>query len=206
MSSLDIINAKKEKVGQVALADSFLTRKPNKAVLYQAVRRSLAGRHHGTVDTKTRAEVNFTSKKMYRQKGTGNARHSSRKTSPFVGGGRVFGPHQRDHALGMNKKVRRLALREALAGQFQGHHVVVVQEVPLKQIKTRDARSFFEGIGVHAGLVVLEAPSEIIKKSVRNLPDFKVIFADQLNVFDILKYPKLIFTSKAFEMVSQKLS
>ena len=114
MTSLDIIGEKKKKVGSVELGDALLADKVNKAVLYQAVKWFQSGKHHGTVRTKTRSEVLFTSKKVYRQKGTGNARHGSMKSSPFVGGGRVFGPKPRDYTLGLPKKVRRLALREAL--------------------------------------------------------------------------------------------
>src|SRR5262245_58065435 len=137
MALLPIINSKKEQVGELKLKDELLKERPNQTVIYSAVRRHLASKHHGTVDTKTRAEVHRTTKKVYRQKGTGNARHGSRKSSPFVGGGRVFGPHQRDYALDMPKKVRKLALREVLRIQIMEGKVTLLDSFPFKKIKTK---------------------------------------------------------------------
>ncbi|MDO8519002.1 MAG: 50S ribosomal protein L4 [Deltaproteobacteria bacterium] len=203
MSKLDIINSANKKVGEIDLSEA-LKEKVNKAVLYQAVKTYLSSKHHGTVDTKTRAEVLFTTKKVYRQKGTGNARHGSMKSSPFVGGGRVFGPHPRDYTLGMNKKVRRLAVREALKARLIDGSVMVVEKIPLTQIKTSTAVKFMDGLGLKGGLVVLEAADDVIEKSVRNIRDFKLVRADTVNVFDLLKYPKILFTAGAFSKVAEK--
>ncbi|MBI2340914.1 MAG: 50S ribosomal protein L4 [Deltaproteobacteria bacterium] len=204
MSTLDIIGENKKKVGSVELADPLLAAKVNKAVLYQAVKWALSGRHHGTVRTKTRSEVLFTTKKVYRQKGTGNARHSSRKSSPFVGGGRVFGPKPRDYTLGLPKKVRRLALREALRQRLKESRVTVLDGFPLKQIKTKEALKFLSGLDVQGGLIVLEAPQEFVQKSVRNLKGFKTILTDQINLLDLLSYPKVIFTRASFDSVQKR--
>ena len=204
MSTLDIIGEKKKKVGSVDLADALLADKVNKAVLYQAVKWFQSGKHHGTVRTKTRSEVLFTSKKVFRQKGTGNARHGSMKSSPFVGGGRVFGPKPRDYTLGLPKKVRKLALREALRHQLKESRIMVLEEFPFKQIKTGEAAVFLSGLGLNGGLIVLEAPQEFVQKSVRNLKGFKIILADQINVVDLLCYPKLIFTKASFDSVQKK--
>lgn len=204
MPTLDIIGEKKQKVGSIDLADTLLADKVNKAVLYQAVKWFQSGKHHGTVRTKTRSEVLFTSKKVFRQKGTGNARHGSMKSSPFVGGGRVFGPKPRDYTLGLPKKVRRLALREALKHQLKESRVMVVDAFPLKQIKTKEAYAFLSGLEVERGLIVLEAPLAEVQKSVRNLKGFKTILVDQMNVVDLLRYPKLIFTRASFDSVQKK--
>lgn len=204
MTSLDIIGEKKKKVGSVELGDALLVDKVNKAVLYQAVKWFQSGKHHGTVRTKTRSEVLFTSKKVYRQKGTGNARHGSMKSSPFVGGGRVFGPKPRDYTLGLPKKVRRLALREALRHQLKESRIVVLNGFPFEKINTKEASGFLSDLGLDRGLIVLEAPLETVQKSVRNLKGFKTVLADQINVVDLLAYPKLIFTKAAFDTVQKK--
>lgn len=204
MSSLDIINAKNDKVGLVALDPKLMSEKINKAVLYQAVRAHLAGKHHGTVDTKTRAEVLRTGKKVFKQKGTGNARHGSMKSSPFVGGGRVFGPHQRDYAQKVNKKVKILAIREALRYQIAGKNLTVVDSIPVKAAKTKPALEFFNKIQIQKGLVVIEAGQTIVEKSIRNLKGFKVITPEQVNVFDLVKYAKVVVTAPVFESLKKK--
>ncbi|MBX7148395.1 50S ribosomal protein L4 [bacterium] len=204
MSTIQVIDEKNKKVGEVSLAASLTEEKVNKAVLYDAVKRYLASKHHGTVRTKTRAEVNLTNKKVYRQKGTGNARHGAMKSAPFVGGGRVFGPKPRDYTLGMNKKVRILAIREAFKSRVADGALIVVSSIPLTEIKTSKAKAYFEGIKVNAGLVILENADKNIVKSVQNLRDFKILNADNLNVFDLLKYPKVVLTQKAFEAVNSR--
>lgn len=206
MSAINIIDANKKKVGEYPLDDAFLTDKVNKAVLYQAVKTALAAKHHGTHDTKTRAEVLRTGKKLYRQKGTGNARHGSRKTSPFVGGGRVFGPHPRDYNLGFPKKVKNLALREALRYQMIEGKVVIVDSVPLKEIKTKEALAFFKGIDVPKGLLIIETKLPAIEKSVRNLAHFNVALANQVNAYDLLKSDRLVITKASFALLEGRYS
>lgn len=204
MSKLEIVNSGNKKVGEIVLGEALLTDKVNKAVLYQAVKSHLASKHHGTVDTKTRAEVLRTTKKVYNQKGTGNARHGSMKSAPFVGGGRVFGPHPRDYTIRMNKKTRKLAVREALKARLIDGSVMVVEQIPLTTIKTKEAVKFLSGLGLSGGLIILEAADEVIAKSVGNIRDYKLIRADQVNVFDLLKYRKILFTAGAFGKIQEK--
>jgi len=204
MASIEVINENNKKVEDVSIADKIMTDKVNKAVLYQAIHHHQASQHHGTVKTQDRTEVSRTTKKVYRQKGTGGARHGSRRPAPFVGGGRVFGPRPRDYSYKLNKKVRSLAVKEALRYQLQEGNIKVVKEISFAEIKTKNAIEFFKGIEVSRGLVVLDKPSEIIEKSVRNLVGFKVVRAAQLKVFDILKAPTLIFTAQAFNQVSER--
>lgn len=201
MALLEIIGDNNKKTGEISLSDALFSKKVNEAVLYQAVKTHLASKHHGTVDTKTRREVLFTTKKVYRQKGTGNARHGSMKSAPFVGGGRVFGPHPRDYTLGLPKKVRRLAVREALRSQLVDKGVMIIDQFPLQSIKTSEAVKFLNSLGLTGGLIILEGASEVVEKSVRNIRGYKLVRASEINVFDVLKYPKLIFTAKAFEKV-----
>ncbi len=204
MATLNVVDGQNKKVSTVEFADAILSEKINKAVLHAAVRMNLAGLHHGTVDTKTRAEVNRTGKKVYKQKGTGGARHGSRKSSPFVGGGRVFGPHPRDFSLGMNKKVKQLALKEAIRSKLQSNSLSVVKSFPFKEIKTKLAADFFKALGLSEGLVIIEKSDEKITKSIRNLIGFKVVLPNQLKVFDLLKYKNTIISELAFEEVSKR--
>jgi large subunit ribosomal protein L4 len=203
MNQIDIVDGK-GKVGQIALDSEIVDSKVNKAVLYEAVKRQLAGKHHGTVRTKTRSEVLRTSKKLHKQKGTGGARHGSRKSSPFVGGGRVFGPKPRDYSLGMTKKVRALAFREALKAQLQKNAVTVVQDIPLKAIKTKDAKAFLSKLGFGRGLIILTGTNDVHEKSLRNIRDVKVARAEHIELLDILKFPKILFTAEAFEGVKNR--
>jgi len=204
MANLDIVDGKNKKVGTVEVADALLSEKLNKAVLHAAVRMNLAGKHHGTVDTKTRAEVNRTNKKVYRQKGTGNARHGSRKSSPFVGGGRVFGPHPRDFSLGMNKKVRQLALKEAFKSKLQEKTLTVVKGFPFKEVKTKAAAVFFKDMGVDQALIIIDKADDNVVKSIRNLKGFKVVLPNQLKVFDLLKYKNALVSEPAFAEISKR--
>ncbi len=204
MATLDIIEGQKKKSGSITLDDALVSDKVNKAVLYQAVRANLSAKHHGTVNTKTRADVCRTTKKVYRQKGTGGARHGSKKSSPFVGGGRVFGPHPRDYTIRLPKKVRQLALREAIRSKIQEKDLLVVKDFPFKEIKTKVAADFFKGLEVSSALVVLNTASDMVEKSVRNLKGFKVLSVNELSVVEILKYPRLVFTADSFGEVQKR--
>ena len=204
MGTIAVNNSESKKVADLAVDDTLTEGKVNKAVLHAAVRRALAGKHHGTVSTKTRAEVLRTGKKSIKQKGSGGARHGSRKSSPFVGGGRVFGPKPRDYTLDMNKKVRRLALREALKWQIQLGAVTVLDQIAFKEIKTKQAATLFTKLGISRGLVVIESATDAIVKSIRNLKGFKVVPAQHLELYDLVKFPKIVFTSKSFEEVSRR--
>lgn len=204
MATLDIIEAGKKKVGSVSLTDALLSEKVNKAVLYQAVRANLSADHHGTVDTKTRAEVLRTGKKLHKQKGTGGARHGSRKSSPFVGGGRVFGPHQRDFTIRLPRKVRQLAMKEVFKELLQQKKVLVVKDLPFKEAKTKVAAKFLGSLDIKGGLVVIERATPTIEKSVRNIKGFKVLKISELSVVELLRYQNVVLTENTFEAISKR--
>lgn len=206
MDKLDIINAKNKKVGEISLVEGFTKEPTNKAVVHLAIKRVLAGKHHGTVSTKTRADVLRTTKKVYRQKGTGGARHGSMKSSPFVGGGRVFGPKPRDFTQSMTKKSKKLALREALKGQIQDGLVTIIDSIPLKEIKTKLAADFFKGLGIEKALVIVDQASDVLQKSIRNLKGFKLLATKELNVYELVKSPRLLFTSEAFDSFQKRVA
>ena len=135
---IPVKNISGEKVAEIELRDDIFAIEPNKAVMHQALVRQLANARQGTHSTKTRGEVVGTTAKWYRQKGTGRARHGSRKAPIFVGGGVVFGPKPRKYTKKMPKKMRRLALRSALSAKAAGEQIVVVDELAFDKPKTRN--------------------------------------------------------------------
>lgn len=203
-TTIEVIDGVKGKAASIPLDPAIFEKKVNKALLWQSVKVDGSAKQHGTVDTKTRAEVHRTGKKIYRQKGTGNARHGSRKSSPFVGGGRVFGPHPRDRALNLPKKMKLAALREALKARLIEGSVTVVKEFPFRESKTKEAVRFFSGLGVAGALVVLKERSDPVEKSIRNLPGFEVVRGDQMTVTDLLAHPRVVFSQAAFEAAQKR--
>lgn len=204
LDKIDIVDGANTKVGQISLNAELFKKRVNKSLLYQSAKADAASHHHGTADTKTRAEVHRTGKKIYRQKGTGNARHGPRKSSPFVGGGRVFGPHPRDFATPLPKKMKLAAVREALKIRMIEGSVTVVKDLPFTEPKTKEAVHFFSGMGVDGALVVLSEKSVPVEKSIRNLVGFQVVKADQMTVSDLLGHPRVVFTQAAFEAAQKR--
>jgi len=206
MSTLALYNQSGKKVRDIEVADALLAGPIRKALLYYMVRNQLANRRAGTHATKTRGMVAGSTKKIYRQKGTGNARHGDIKAPIFVGGGRIFGPHPRDYSYTMPKTAKRRALQTALALKNKEGALRVVETPVWKGIKTKQAAEFFKALECRSGLLVLSESNETIEKSVRNLKGFKVLRAEGLNVYDVLKYDQLILTEDALKAVVQRVS
>jgi len=175
-------------------------------LIHRAVLRQQAHSRQGTASTLTRAEVRGGGRKPYKQKGTGRARQGSIRTPLRPGGGIIFGPKPRTYNLTMNRKERRLALRTALMARVED--VVVVKDFgdSLKAPKTREISDALVRLGIAADakvLVVLSSPSEIIRRSVRNLEKVKLIAADQLNVFDLLHANSLVLSEEALAKIQE---
>ncbi|HGY5551392.1 MAG: 50S ribosomal protein L4 [Prochlorococcus sp.] len=175
-------------------------------LIHRAVLRQQAHSRQGTASTLTRAEVRGGGRKPYKQKGTGRARQGSIRTPLRPGGGIIFGPKPRTYNLTMNRKERRLALRTALMARLED--VVVVKDFgdSLKAPKTREISDALVRLGIAADakvLVVLHCPSEIIRRSVRNLEKVKLIAADQLNVFDLLHANSLLLSEEALAKIQE---
>lgn len=205
MTKLALHDTNGKQIGDVEIAEGLLSGPVRKGLLYYVVRYQLMGRRAGTHSTKTRGMVQGSTKKIYRQKGTGNARHGDIKAPIFVGGGRIFGPHPRDYSFTMPKKAKRRGLQSALILKNKENRLLVVEEPKWKDIKTKHAIQFFKGLNCTNGLLVISQENEVIEKSVRNLKGFKVLRAPGLNVFDVLKYEHLILTPKALEQVQGRL-
>ena len=175
-------------------------------LMHRAVLRQQAHSRQGTASTLTRAEVRGGGRKPYKQKGTGRARQGSIRTPLRPGGGIVFGPKPRAYNLAMNRKERRLALRTALMARIDD--VIVVKDfgADLKAPKTREVVDALGRLGVAADakvLIVLTAPSEVVRRSVRNLEKVKLITADQLNVFDLLHANSLVLGEEALATIQE---
>lgn len=201
MSTLALYNQSGKKVRDIEVADGLLAGPIRKSLLYYMVRNQLANRRAGTAATKTRGMTTGSTKKIYRQKGTGNARHGDIKAPIFVGGGRIFGPHPRDYSYTTPKPAKRRALQTALALKNKEGGLRVVENLGWKDIKTKQAAEFFKALESKSALLVIGAANDAVEKSVRNLKGFKVLRAEGLNVYDILKYDHLVLTEDALKAV-----
>ncbi len=193
MATLPIFNLSGEEVGTIEVSDVVFAGEVRRHLFYEVVKWQLAKRRAGTHATKGRNEVQGGGAKPYRQKGTGRARQGSRRAPNHVGGGTVHGPVPRSYEYRLNKKVRLAALRSALSLRAQDGDLVVVQDLDLGEIKTRRAVTIFGRLADGHALVV-DGPNRELQLSVRNLPKIKYLNADGVNVFDVLKYPKIVLT------------
>lgn len=198
-------NSSNVQVGTAALDDEIFAAPVNDALLWEVVRMQLAARRQGSHDVKGRSEVRGGGKKPWRQKGTGRARAGSRRSPLWRGGATTFGPTPRSYAYSMPKKKRRLALRCALAAKARDGELLVVEDLGLSEIKTKALAQTLKTLGVGSGLIVVGGPDERIEKSARNLPRVKVLRAEGLNVYDVLRYEKVVVLRSALEKVEERL-
>jgi large subunit ribosomal protein L4 len=197
MATVDVINIKGDKVSQADLADEIFNVPVNGPVLHQVVRAQLAARRSGTACVKNRSDVTGSSRKLYRQKGTGRARKGNIKSPVLRGGGVVFGPHPRSYEQKVPKKVRKLALKMALSSKLKDNELMVLDRFELSQIKTKDFAAVVRTLEAPKALIVTVEKNANLELSSRNVPGIKVIRCEGLNVYDILKYDKLILLEEA---------
>lgn len=200
-----IVNHANEQVGTIALDEGVFSIEVNDALLWETVRMQLANRRQGTHSVKNRAAVRGGGKKMWRQKGTGRARVGGRTSPVWRGGGVAFGPMPRDYSYSMPKKKKRAALRSALAAKLRDGELVVLRDLGLEEIKTKTLVARLKAVGVENGLVVIPAKNDVIEKSARNLPKVKVLRVEGLNVYDVLKYDKLVLLESVVEKLEERL-
>jgi large subunit ribosomal protein L4 len=207
MKSIDVLDQTNNKVGEIELKDEIFGISPHVGAMHQVVVSQLAKARAGTASTKDRSEVSYGGNKPYRQKGTGRARAGSRGSPIWRGGGVTFGPKPRNYSIKVPKKVRRLALKSALASKVQEGNLIVVDRLEMEAPKTRDLLSILKGLKVSGKtLIVTGEFQEAVALSSRNLPHVAVIDAELLNVYDLLNMEKLIMTREAVERVSEVLS
>jgi large subunit ribosomal protein L4 len=191
--------------GSVDLSDEVFGLEPRADLLARCVRWQLAKRQAGTHATKGRSDINRTTKKLYKQKGTGNARHGAASAPQFRGGGRAFGPVVRSHAHDLPKKVRALALRHALSSKAKDASLVVVDDVRLDAAKTKALRERFGKLGLGNALIIGGTEVDAgFQKAARNIPNIDVLPVQGINVYDILRREKLVLTRAAVDALEAR--
>jgi len=201
----DVTTLDAKKAGTVELSDDVFGLDPRADLLHRMVRYQLAKRRLGTAASKDRSEINATTAKMYRQKGTGRARHGSKKAPIFRGGGKAFGPKPRSFAHDLPKKVRALALKHALSSKVKTDTLVVIDSCELKDGKTKALKSRFAKLGFASALIVDGATVEDgFARAARNIPRVDVLPVQGINVYDILRHEKLVLTKAAIEALEAR--
>lgn len=196
-----VLNSANQQVGTRNLDEAVFGVTVNDALLWEVVRMQQACKRQGTHSTKTRAETTGSQKKLWRQKGTGRARVGDRRSPVWTGGGTAFGPHPRDYSYSMPKKKRRAALRSALSAKLRDNEILVVESLGLDGIKTKALAGTLGKLGVTNALIVLPEANDVIECSARNLPWVKVLRAEGINVYDILRFEKLILVGDALDKI-----
>ncbi len=203
----DVLTLDAKKAGSIELDDAIFGLEPRADILHRVVVWQLAKRRAGTHAVKFRSDVRATNRKMYRQKGTGRARHGSRRVNIFRGGGRAFGPIPRDHAIKLPKKLRALGLKHALSDKAREGRLIVVDAAKLEQGKTRELKDKLAKLGITSALIVDgEAVDETIKRAAANLPKVKALPTIGANVYDILRHDTLVLTKAAVAKLKERLS
>jgi len=195
-----------EDAGTVTLPEATFGLEPRADILHRVVRWQLARRQAGTHKVKPRGEINAPGKKMYRQKGTGRARHSDKKATQFRGGAKPHGPKVRDHAHDLPKKVRALGLMHALSAKARDGDVIVLDRAALDEAKTKALRARLEALGLSNALIVDGEVDAGFAKAARNIPAIDVLPVAGLNVYDILRRNKLVLTRAALDAVAARLA
>jgi large subunit ribosomal protein L4 len=205
MSVVDVVNVAGEVVSQTELKDSIFNVPVKKSVLHQVVVAQLAARRAGSASVKHRSDVKGSRRKLYRQKGTGRARKGDIKSPILRGGGSVFGPDPRDYTPKVLKKVRKMALKMALTCRAQDQQLVVVDKIDLAEVKTKVFSGIIKALNAEKALIITGEKDERLALSSRNVPGVKILQTQGLNVYDILRYPKLILVQPAIEGIEGRL-
>ncbi|WP_311276715.1 50S ribosomal protein L4 [Methylobacterium sp. WCS2018Hpa-22] len=202
---LDITTLDGDGAGSIDLDETIFGLEPRADLLQRMVRWQLAKRQAGTHAVKNRSDVNRTRKKLYKQKGTGNARHGAASAPQFRGGGRAFGPVVRSHAHDLPKRVRALALRHALSAKVKAETLIIVDDVTLADGKTRNLVERFEKMGLSSALIISGAEVDVnFGRAARNIPQIDVLPVQGINVYDILRRDKLVLTRAAIDALEAR--
>jgi len=209
MTTVDVFDAKGMRHAKRDLDATLFEAEVNVPLMHQVVVAGLAGLRAGTHSTKTRGEVSGGGKKPWRQKGTGRARQGSIRSPQWAGGGVAHGPHPRDHAMRVNKKMRKGALRAALTDTLQSGKLAVVSDLAFETPRTKDAVAVLAALELEGKvLVVLPEPTDsgAVELSFRNLPTAKVVYAGGLGVYDLINADRVLFTVAALDAIEGKTS
>jgi len=203
---INVHNVKGEKIHERNIKDEVFNVSVREDIIHQVVRSQLASTRSGSASTKNRSKVKASSKKLWRQKGTGRARVGAASSPIRRGGGVAFGPAPRDYSFKVNKKVRKAALRMALADKFKTGQLFVVDNIHLEEISTGKLFEVLKNFDVNNALIVTEREDENLEKSSKNIKKVKLIRAEGLNVYDILRHEYLLFVEGALGIVEEVLA
>ena len=200
-----VIGKNNKEVKKVDLNPAIFGAKVRRQLLFDCVQAYLNNKRQGTVRAKNRGEVHGTTAKMYKQKGTGRARHGSAKVNIFVGGGAAFPPQPRNWHRSLPKKMRQQALLQALALRYQEGNLLLVDQISVTAIKTKKMVEQLNKWKVTQGLVVVEKPDEKLWKSLRNIAHMRLVTSDIVNALDILSFGKIVVTEEALHQLEKRL-
>ena len=204
MPKAPVYNMAGEKVGEIELSESVFGIEPNVSVLHDSVKNHLANCRQGTQSALTKGEVDVTTRKPWRQKGTGRARAGHAGSPVWTHGGVAFAPKPRDYSYTLNKKVKRLAIKSALSSKAAEGEIVVIDTLAMPEIKTKAFRTFLDQIDVTGkALVNTKEVNESVIKSARNIPGVETTFANVINPYDVLNAGKLVVDKAALETIEE---
>ena len=206
MSIIDVYNINGEKVSQLELADSIFNVPVKPSVLHEVVTMQLACKRAGSASVKHRSDVKGSTRKLYKQKGTGRARRGDIKSPLLRGGGSIFGPDPRSYSYKVPKKIRKQALKMALSSKTQSNNLLVLDKLELEKARTKGFTAVLDNLKIKKALIVTENLNENLELSSRNVPGIKVMRYEGLNVYDILKYEKLILLATSIKGIEGRLT
>ena len=203
MAKVSVYNMEGKVVGDIELNDDIFAVEVNEHLVHMAVVQQLANNRQGTQKAKTRSEVSGGGRKPWRQKGTGHARQGSTRSPQWTHGGVVFAPTPRDYSFKLNKKEKRAALKSALTSAVAENKFIVVDELKLDAIKTKDFVKVMTNLNVEKALVVLDSNDQNVVMSAKNVPTVKTALTNTINVYDILKYNTVVVTKAAVDQIQE---
>jgi large subunit ribosomal protein L4 len=207
MPKLEVYNLKRENVGEIELSDAVFGGEVNEDLFYEVLKAQLASSRRGTAGVKNRALVNGTRKKMYKQKGTGNARHGSQRAPTFVGGGVAHGPKARSYAYRPPRKMRLGAMRSAFALKVKEGRLTVVDSFDLDAIKTKELAKVLSALEVSSSSLLVDAKeNDNLRLSARNLETHQFLPPEGVNLYDLLRHDHVVLTRKAVEAIEARLA
>lgn len=203
MPTVDVMDLDAQKVGQIDLRDDIFALDPKPHLFHLVLRVQQAAKRRGTASTKTRGEVRATSRKPWRQKGTGRARIGTRSSPLWRGGGIIFGPKPRAYDLRVNKKVKKAAMRSAFSLRLREEKLLVLEHFDLPEIRTKDFVAHKTKLALSNALIVVAGENVHLQKSARNVPGIKVLRTAGLNLLDILRHDQLVLTRDAIDYIER---
>ncbi len=204
MPKVKVHNLSGKAVGEIELSATVFDATVNESVLYDVLKAQLASKRKGAASAQTRAEVTATKRKMYKQKGTGNARHGSRRAPIFVGGGTVHGPKPRDFGYRPPRKMRLGALKGALSLKLREGQLHVVEDFQLAEIKTKKLVEVLGKLKVDSGALIVDGENDKLRLSARNLQNHSVLPPEGVNLYDLLRHEHLVLTQTAVEALEAR--